>query len=135
MMTETAEVVEVRSDKVLVKVVKQSGCSGCQSKSCGVHSVSKLSHHRSVELLLNNSVDAKKGDHVLLGLDESDILKVSVLAYLVPIFCLFAFLILGHLLSFPSAYEPLFGIAGLVVGFVGLKKLNPGQLPVILSIK
>ena len=83
-------VLSVEGGFVVVKAENQSGCAGCSaSGGCGTASLSSL-FAPSVEraLWVENSLNAKEGDKVLLSLVESEILKHSMMAYGFPLILL-----------------------------------------------
>lgn len=67
-----------------VEPTEQSGCGGCQAKSaCGVGGLSKVVRIGRAPIAVNCG-DAQPGEELVLSLNESDLLKAGLLAYLLP---------------------------------------------------
>jgi sigma-E factor negative regulatory protein RseC len=85
MIETTARVVSADNGKVMVAASTQSGCGGCQSRSvCGVSGLGKYfsGNRKSIEVKCDANVRA--GDELHLSMDEGDMLKAGLLAYLLP---------------------------------------------------
>jgi sigma-E factor negative regulatory protein RseC len=67
-----------------VEPTEQSGCGGCQARSsCGVGGLSKVFRLSRAPIAVNCG-EARAGEELVLSLDEADLLKASLLAYLLP---------------------------------------------------
>ena len=89
MMEETVTVVKAEDGYVTIEALKQSACGGCSQKNgCGVASVAGLFSGRAVRLVVENSLGARAGDTVVVGMDDSVFLRLVVRAYLVPLLVL-----------------------------------------------
>ena len=85
MIETTARVVSAENGTVLVQPTTQSGCGGCGSRSvCGVSGLGKYfsGNRKAIEVKCDASVRA--GDELELSMDEGDMLKAGLLAYLLP---------------------------------------------------
>lgn len=85
MIETTARVVSAENGTVLVQPTTQSGCGGCGSRSvCGVSGLGKYfsGNRKAIEVKCDASVRA--GDELQLSMDEDDMLKAGMLAYLLP---------------------------------------------------
>jgi sigma-E factor negative regulatory protein RseC len=124
MIEETAVVVNASQGYAWVRPEKSSGCGSCSSKS-SCSSTSTLSLFKKDENVLKkvvNSVHAKPGDKVVIGLESGDLLKSSLLAYILPLVSLILFAIAGQFFFSQLNYNAeigamLFGVAGLFAGF------------------
>lgn len=85
------EVIDVEGELARVTTLRETGCSGCQSqKSCGTATLAQLFSPRSGQPLeVENVLNAKAGDTVLLSMEESHLIKHSLMAYGVPLLGLF----------------------------------------------
>lgn len=85
MIETTARVVSSENGTVMVEASAQSGCGGCQSRSvCGVSGLGKYfsGNRKAIEVKCDANVRA--GDELQLSMDEGDMLKAGLLAYLLP---------------------------------------------------
>jgi sigma-E factor negative regulatory protein RseC len=73
-----------------------------------------------VRLRVLNRINARVGDHVVIGIAESGLLRGSLAVYAMPLLGLFAGALAGHLLGNMVSAMPsdLFAIAGALGGFV-----------------
>jgi sigma-E factor negative regulatory protein RseC len=112
MIEESAVVIETDSGKMLIEVQPQSACGSCNAKStCGTSLLSSLFKHRATRMCVDNSVNARAGDHVVVGIDESEMLSGSIRLYLWPLLGLIGGAIAVQSLINPS--EPSAIIGGL----------------------
>ncbi len=85
MIETTARVVSADNGTVMVEASAQSGCGGCGSRSvCGVSGLGKYfsGNRKAIEVKCDSNVRA--GDELQLSMDEGDMLKAGLLAYLLP---------------------------------------------------
>lgn len=85
MIETTARVVSADNGTVMVEASAQSGCGGCGSRSvCGVSGLGKYfsGNRKAIEVKCDANVRA--GDELQLSMDEGDMLKAGLLAYLLP---------------------------------------------------
>jgi len=112
MIEESALVIETDNGTMLIEVQQQSACGSCDAKSaCGVSLLASLFKHRATRMRVENSVNAIPGDHVVVGIDESDMVSGSVRLYLWPLLGLIGGAIAAQTLINPS--EPSAIIGGL----------------------
>jgi sigma-E factor negative regulatory protein RseC len=129
MIEETAHVVEAEGEYAWVETERRSSCSSCSAKGCGTGALSKILGRRSPQLKVLNPIDAKAGDEVVLGIREQALLKGSLAVYIVPLLAMLAGALLGDALapqweSEPETLSMLFGLLGLVAGFLWLRRYN-----------
>lgn len=77
-MQEIGEVIKVRKNLATVRVNRKSACG-----SCGMCAMKPKDLY--VDLLLENSLDAKVLDKVVIDISSGSVAKMSVLAYLLPL--------------------------------------------------
>jgi sigma-E factor negative regulatory protein RseC len=78
-------VVSTDNGKILIEADTQSSCGGCKSRSvCGVSGLGKYfsNTRKAIEVQCDN--DVRAGDELQLSMDEGDLLKAGLLAYLLP---------------------------------------------------
>lgn len=118
MITETGRVVALAGDQVWVQTIRTSACQSCSARSgCGQRALAAVSSGRANQVLVDNSVGARVGDEVVIGLDEQSLLNASLAVYGLPL----VLMVLGSLLAHNwVAASDLGAIAGAVSGlFLG----------------
>lgn len=86
MIEEQARVVRVDGDLAEILIHKQSACGSCSAKSgCGTSLLANWFPQRRLTLRLNNRINARAGDMVVLGLDEATLQRSSLMLYAVPL--------------------------------------------------
>ena len=118
MIEETAIVVTTADDSMVVEVQQQSACGTCSAKSgCGTQIASSLFKSRAQQLELPNSIEARPGDRVILGIEEADILSGSIRLYLLPMLGLIGGAVAAHTIALYMVLSPeLLAIAGGLTG-------------------
>lgn len=129
MIEQTGIVVDTDDTSLWVETRAVSGCSSCSSSSCGTTAVSKLFAERRTRLQLPNSLAARPGDSVVIGIPEAVLVRSALWVYLLPLLVMIGAALAGQLLGGGEALQGLLGLAGLVAGFVLVGRLggNPGQ--------
>ena len=127
MIEKTAIVISTNQGSAWVKADDVDSCSSCSSSgACSNINILSRSDDLSDKMQVANPFHAKPGDHVIVGLPSDGLLKSSLLAYLLPLFSLIVFSLLGsevflYLGSNAELGATLMGVAGL---FVGLRFSN-----------
>ena len=118
MIEESAVVIEIdnKTDNetdngaMLIEILPQSACGSCDAKSaCGTSLLSSLFKHRATRMRVDNSVNARPGDHVVVGIDESEMVSGSVRLYLWPLLGLIGGAIAAQTLINPSEASAIIG--------------------------
>lgn len=146
MIEEKAIIVDVSDDVAWVETQRQSTCSSCQvQKSCGTAVLQKVLGQRRTRLKVLNPKRFHVGDEVILGLQESALIKGSLMLYGLPLAFMFGFALLGfavfalYELEYTEGFKILFSLTGLACGFIWVSKNNkkiaddPNYQAVILS--
>ncbi len=116
MIEETAEVVRVEHGSAWVSIRSRNACGHCGSSGdCGTAMVAKLFGERENLLRLDNLLDARVGEQVVVGISNSLLLKASALAYIAP---LLGFIAVVAVAQFVGVGEEASGLLGLA-GFAG----------------
>lgn len=88
MIEESGRVVATDGDSAWVETSRRSSCGSCEAKGCGTGTLSQILGRKTQQLRVNNPVGAEPGDQVVLGINESALLKGSVAVYLLPLLAL-----------------------------------------------
>lgn len=121
MIEEQGQVVEVQGEFAWIEGERTTTCGSCAvRKGCGTSAIAKVLGQRRVRLRVLNRINARVGDHVVIGIAESGLLHGSLAVYAVPLLGLFAGALAGQLLGNMVSAMPsdFFAIAGALGGFV-----------------
>lgn len=118
----SGEVIRVEGNKVYVRMIVDSACSGCHARAvCGVDE----SKDKVVEVVTMSAYEYSEGDNVDVALRQKSMGAISVLlAYVVPFFIL-TLLLVGVLAMGGSEHVAAFlALAGVALYYVGLWTLR-----------
>ncbi len=144
MIEETATVVSEEDGFVWVETQRQSTCGSCAAnKGCGTATLSKVLGQRRTRVRALNGVGAHAGERVVIGLQESALVRGSLMVYTMPLLFMLASAVLGQVLGHSSGFDAetlatLFGLAGLLFGFAQVRRFgrrigaDPRYQPVVL---
>lgn len=126
MIEEAGRVTAVEGDYAWVETQRQSTCGSCAARSgCGTSVLSRVLGQKSVRVRALDRVGTAVGDDVIVGLDDSALLRGSMAVYLVPLLALMAGAIMAEAVApqwgLGDGFTMLGGILGLVFGFVWLR--------------
>jgi sigma-E factor negative regulatory protein RseC len=126
MMIEEVGIVE-RAEVDFIWVVPMrsgGGCGSCKSsESCSTSLVATLFQGKvNKTIRIDNTINAKVNDRVVLGLHAQGLLSGAVLIYLLPILTLFVFAVLGQQFLGEVA-SIVMGLFGLAIGLLLSKKI------------
>lgn len=129
-------VLSVEGDYILVQAESASGCAGCGSKGgCGTASLSILFAPSVARALqVENSLNAKVGDNVLLSMVESELLKHSMMAYGFPLILLMFGAWLGLIFFDSDILSAVLGFGFLLSGWLFTKLVYKPILPKLEKI-
>lgn len=145
MIQENAIVVSIDKGVASLEVIRNKPCGLCgQSRGCGISIWGRLFGHRPNIFKAQNTVNASVDQIVVVGVDESALLRSSFAVYGVPL----ALVILGATLGSTIFSDVLHAdrntalgaLLGLFIGYFWLKVHNQGSTldaryrPVILGI-
>jgi len=121
---ETALILHCDGEYADIETKPQSSCGGCASSGvCGTGVFSKVFGNRKTVVRVVNSIEAKPGDQVVVGLQESALTRVSMVFYIVPLISMIILAVVGQEMAIKLGYlsYDLFAILGGGVGlFTGL---------------
>jgi sigma-E factor negative regulatory protein RseC len=119
MIEEAAVVTRVSDGRTWIKSLQSNACSGClQQQSCGTATLAKVLPKR--EFPVDSDLTLQAGDHVMVAIDDGQLLLTSLLLYLVPLI----FMLLGVGLAdawlpapYNTDYLPEVALVTLLAGF------------------
>jgi sigma-E factor negative regulatory protein RseC len=126
MIEEEAIVIKASKKNVTLEVVRSQPCGLCgQVRGCGNSIWGKIFSHRSGHIKTRNNLDAKLGDVVILGIDETLMLKSSLMLYGVPLLSMFVGMLLtqGFVKEMAEFYSLIGAVTGFFLGVVLIKRI------------
>lgn len=126
MIVETGKVVALKGDRVWVQTIRASACQSCAARSgCGQKVLAAATGGRANQILVANTVSARVGDEVTIGIDEQALLGASLIVYAIPLLLMLIATVLGHLLSGGQDSGAMLAAGGgLGLGFLVVRKLQ-----------
>lgn len=128
MIEEGARVVEVQDDFAWVETQRKTTCGGCSvNKGCGTAVLAKVLGVRRSRIKVLNTLAAKAGDEVVIGLHEDAMVRGSLAVYAVPLLAMLILALFGEAfnarlqITQTEGMTILFGLVGLAGGFVWLR--------------
>ncbi len=142
MIEESAYVIATEGELAWVETERKSTCGSCTArKGCGTGVLAKVVGRKLTQVVALNRAGARPGDTVVVGIDESSLVRGSLAVYAMPLLTLFAGALLGEygFSAWAGEAGSLFGgIAGLLLGFAWLRRFSrrsqadPRYQPVVL---
>lgn len=131
MIEEQARVISTDGDVAWVETQRQSTCGNCSAnKGCGTAVISKWLGKKRSRVMVLNTLGAGPGDHVVIGIREDALIRGSWSVYAMPLLFMIVSAMLGEGL-FASwlgmageTASLIFGLAGLCVGFIWLRRFS-----------
>lgn len=115
MIEESGTVVALDGHAVWVQTIRQSTCGSCSArKGCGQGALARMTDGRANQVRVRNTCGASVGDQVVLGIEESQLLRASLLVYALPLLALLVGALLG------GGFWPGQDLAAIVGGGIGL---------------
>jgi len=89
MVEEQGVIVSVEGQIAKIAPLSQSGCQSCSSSSvCGTSLLKPLFGKKQRTLAAENTINAKPGDQVIIGLNRTALVLASLMVYLLPLILL-----------------------------------------------
>lgn len=146
MIEETGQIVDVQGEFAWVESERTNTCGKCSVRQgCGTGAIAKVLGRRRVRMRVLNRIEARVGDHVVIGIAESGLVRGSLAVYAAPLCGLFAGALAGYALAghfypgWPADPVTIGGaLAGFVCGLVWLRgfsrrtETHPDYQPVVL---
>jgi sigma-E factor negative regulatory protein RseC len=124
-----------------LEIERKSACGLCgQTRGCGNSIWGKLFAHQSTAFKAQNRINAKVGQSVIVGINESALLKSALLLYILPLVTLFLGALLATKFNPNDASAMVGAVLGLVMGLIWVKGYTMSnsyfslQQPVILRL-
>ncbi|MCW9048488.1 MAG: SoxR reducing system RseC family protein [Gammaproteobacteria bacterium] len=115
MIEETALVIEIDGQSVLLETQRKSACQTCSVKSgCGTSSLAKVVGKRSSRFTVDKTLDVQVGDSVIIAIDENALVQGSLLIYFLPLI----FMLVTGLLAEYVFVNELVTILSVIAGFI-----------------
>jgi sigma-E factor negative regulatory protein RseC len=96
-----------------IEVVRKTACGLCgQTRGCGNAVWGKLFAHKTTSFKAQNTIDAKTGQSVIVGIDEKALMKSALILYILPLVTMF----IGAILALQVSNSDLAAMFGAVVG-------------------
>ncbi|GAA0849274.1 hypothetical protein GCM10009113_28600 [Marinobacter szutsaonensis] len=128
MITETGKVIAIKGDHAWVQTIRASACQSCSARSgCGQRALASVTGGRANQILVANSINARVGDEVTIGIEEQALLGASMLVYAIPLGAMVLGTIAGHNLSGGSDGGAMLGAAAGLAGGFFLARLFSGR--------
>lgn len=128
MIEENARVIAIENDMAMIEVQRKAVCDTCSvNKGCGTGILAKAMSNKRFQMRVRNTVDARVGDDVIVGIEDDMLVKSSFAVYIIPLLLLFIGAWIGEntAAAFASTSSEglsiLFGLAGMAVGFVWVR--------------
>lgn len=117
MFEQRAKVLKTEGKFLWVETSPQAACLACnQRKQCTVNTFENVFLSQRIPLQLPNDIAAQPGDWIILGIQESLLLKSVALLYLLPVICMVIFALIGQWLEFKDFGVILSALLGLGMG-------------------
>ncbi len=95
MIKENGVVTRADSSTAWIKTIRTEACKTCSSKnSCGT-----AGNFKEVIIQVKNSINVKKGDHVVVGLETKHMLFLTFLLYVFPVISLIIGALIGNAIA------------------------------------
>ena len=147
MIEERAVILSLESEPSAVdstatlEIERKIACGLCgKTRGCGNSIWGKLFAHQSTAFKAQNRINAKVGDSVIVGINESALLKSALLLYILPLATMLIGAILATQIHDTNGYAMLGALVGLVLGLLWVKGHTMSsnyfklQQPVILRL-
>lgn len=125
MLETRAIVVQINGQHALVQANQGNGCEQCNGKGCGTGKLSQLFCSKPRQFQVENPIDAKVGDEVIVSVADGAVLQGIGLVYLLPLVLLLVGAALGNAWAVqPEQRDGYAGVGaalGLLLGFVAAK--------------
>lgn len=108
-----------------IEVVRKTACGLCgKTRGCGNAIWGKIFAHNNTSFKAQNTIKARVGQHVIVGIDENALMKSALLLYMAPLATMFMGAFLMSQLYESDIAQMLGAFLGLVIGFSGLKAIQ-----------
>lgn len=144
MVEEQAIVISTDQNQAALEILRNKPCGLCgQTRGCGLSFWGKLFAHRANTFKAKNHIEAKVGDIVIVGVEESALLFSAVSVYGIPLLFLLIGAFLGNTFGdglHADRNSVIGAVLGLLLGYLWVKghaqgrSLDARYSPVILRL-
>ena len=125
MIRETATIIAIEDDSLLLEAVSKTTCGNCAAKQgCGQRLLSKLMAKPNairVPLRGKNATDYRLGDEVEIGVGEGALVNGALFVYLFPLLGLLLGGGVAQSLALGETGAICCGLGGLLIGAIGVR--------------
>lgn len=122
MIEETAIVIDVKDQQILLETQRKSACQTCSVKSgCGTSTLAKVVGKRSSQFVVDNHLNVQVGDRVIIAIDENALVQGSLLIYLLPLIFMMLAGLLAEYLFANEALTILSVIVSFLIAMMGVR--------------
>jgi sigma-E factor negative regulatory protein RseC len=127
MLESYAVITRIEDDATFVQTETPGSCGSdsCGVQGCGSAMLMRIFSQRPRALRVSNTIGARVGEHVIVGLEEADFLRSTLLGYGAPLAAFVMGAAVTQALAAPGGardlYAALGGVLALVAAFVLVK--------------
>lgn len=122
MIEQQATVIRVEGSRFEVEIERKSACGHCTSQaSCGTSVLGKWLGTKPNRIWLEHLFAVKRGDRVIIGIDDSVLLQASFATYLIPLLTMLTGSVAAASLGAADGIQAFFGFIGFVLGLMSLR--------------
>lgn len=86
MIHETGTVISTSGNEAWVQTIRESACQSCSARhGCGQKALAGMTSGQSRQIRVANTLNARPGDQVTVAIEESALLRASLLVYALPL--------------------------------------------------
>lgn len=138
MLEQTGTVRSLENEYAWIETQSRSACSACGTDSCSTSVIAKLFGIKRNHLRVPNTLNLQVGQQVVIGIEDSVVVKASLLAYLLPPVSMILTLALVTAVSNDALSQILAAVIGLALGLnftgyiTGSPKVAQQHMPKVL---
>lgn len=120
MIHETGTVISVSGEEAWVQTIRESACQSCKARhGCGQKALAGMTSGQSRQIRVANTLDARPGDQVTVAIEESALLRASLLVYALPLLLMvIATALVGAVMPGRDGLAVVSALAGLGTGLL-----------------
>lgn len=128
MLKTRARIIRIDGEKAFVQADPGFGCEQCKGKGCGSSKLSQLFCSTPRQFQVDNSINAKQGDDVVVAIAEGVVLRGIGLVYVLPLLLMLTGAMVGNVWAndtgMHDGYAVIGALSGLLIGFVSAKQIS-----------
>ena len=139
MLESYAKVTRIEGDSAFVQTELPGSCGSdnCGTQGCGSAMLMRIFSQRPRALRVSNTVGARVGDHVIVGLSEADFLRSALLGYGGPLAAFVIGAAATQALAAPGPARDLYAAGGGLLALAGafllvkFRMMGPGSASIL----